>query len=175
MHQVLVVAFRIVSCIMWDPDPSPGMEPRLPVSGTQSLSHWTTSEVPGHCYEHCVSYVLKARRLLAGNREPGAQPSPEHGLGLAHMSVSMPFSGLIWVSASSRKLSTQAEYMKNRNSFFSLRLWKWSYPASRQVIWIVKYQETVMSPKYGGINCKEVLLKHWMWMEFVWKNIQTLT
>ena len=89
------MAFRIFSCIMWDPVPSPGMEPRPPVSGTQSLSHWTTREVPGHCYKHYVSYVLKTRRLLAGDQGPGAQPSPEHGLGLVHVSVSMPFAGLI--------------------------------------------------------------------------------
>ena len=42
---VLVVACGIFSCHMWDLVPWPGMELRPPALNTQSLSHWTTSEV----------------------------------------------------------------------------------------------------------------------------------
>ena len=36
-----------LSCCMWDLAPCPGIEPRPPALGAQSLSHWTTREVPG--------------------------------------------------------------------------------------------------------------------------------
>ena len=47
--QVLAAACGISDphCCIWDPIPSPGIEPRLPTLGTQTLSHWTTREVPG--------------------------------------------------------------------------------------------------------------------------------
>ena len=31
---------------MWDLVPGPGIEPRSPALGVQSLGHWTTREVP---------------------------------------------------------------------------------------------------------------------------------
>ena len=31
---------------MWDLVPQPGIQPRPPALGVQSLSHWTTREVP---------------------------------------------------------------------------------------------------------------------------------
>ena len=34
------------TCGMWDPAPWSGIEPRPPALGAQSLSHWTTREVP---------------------------------------------------------------------------------------------------------------------------------
>ena len=43
---VLVVACGIFSCGMWDLVPWPGIEPGPPALGAQSLSHWTTREVP---------------------------------------------------------------------------------------------------------------------------------
>ena len=51
--QVLFAACRIfscgmktLSCGMWDPVPWPGTEPWSSALGAQSLSHWTTREVP---------------------------------------------------------------------------------------------------------------------------------
>ena len=38
-------SIRTLSCGLWDLAPWPGMEPRAPVLGAQSLSHWTTKEV----------------------------------------------------------------------------------------------------------------------------------
>ena len=38
--------FLAVLCIMWDLVPQPGIEPASPALGVQSLSHWTTREVP---------------------------------------------------------------------------------------------------------------------------------
>ena len=35
-----------LSCSMWDLAPWPGIEPGPPALGAQSLSHWTTREVP---------------------------------------------------------------------------------------------------------------------------------
>ena len=46
LHQVLVAVCRIFSCTMLDLVPQPGMKPTASVLGVQSLSHWTTSEVP---------------------------------------------------------------------------------------------------------------------------------
>ena len=51
--QALVAACGIFSCVMqtlrssaWDLVPWPGTEPRAPALGAQSLSHWTSKEVP---------------------------------------------------------------------------------------------------------------------------------
>ena len=33
-------------CVMWELVPQPGIEPKPPALGVQSLSHWTTREVP---------------------------------------------------------------------------------------------------------------------------------
>ena len=52
--QVLVEAFGIFSCVLWDPIPRPGTESRPPALGAQSLSHWTTRQVP----PLSVSYIL---------------------------------------------------------------------------------------------------------------------
>ena len=60
LHQVLIVAHRIfivagrifnfnrptLSCGIWDLVPWPGIEPGSPALGVQSLSHWSTREVP---------------------------------------------------------------------------------------------------------------------------------
>ena len=54
LHQVLVAARGIfiaahrllVAACMWDLVPRPGMEPRPPALGAQSLTHWTTREDP---------------------------------------------------------------------------------------------------------------------------------
>ena len=35
-----------LSCCMWDLVLQPGIEPRTPALGVQSLIHWTTREVP---------------------------------------------------------------------------------------------------------------------------------
>ena len=42
----LVAAYGTFSCDMWDLVPEPGIERRPPALGAQSLSHWTTREVP---------------------------------------------------------------------------------------------------------------------------------
>ena len=41
---------KTLSCSMWDLVPWPGMEPGPPALGAQSLSHWTTREVPSVAY-----------------------------------------------------------------------------------------------------------------------------
>ena len=43
----LTVERGIVSCSVWDLVPRLGMEPGPPAMGAQSLSHWTTTEIPG--------------------------------------------------------------------------------------------------------------------------------
>ena len=40
------MATEDLSCGMWDLVPRPGIEPGPPALGAQSLSHWTTREVP---------------------------------------------------------------------------------------------------------------------------------
>ena len=46
LYLVLVTACGIFSCSIWDPVPWPGVEPGAPALGVQSLSPWTTREVP---------------------------------------------------------------------------------------------------------------------------------
>ena len=55
-NRVFVVACGILSCrvwalwcSLWDPVPWPGAGPRPPAFGAQSLSHWTTREIPEWC------------------------------------------------------------------------------------------------------------------------------
>ena len=58
---------RILSCSMWDLVPWPGIEPRTPALGAQSLSHWTTREVP-----YRVFLITKRRDMQEGRRKyPG--------------------------------------------------------------------------------------------------------
>ena len=61
LHWVLVAAYKIFSCGMWGLIPWPGIEPRCPVLGAWSVSHWTTREVPP-----------PAKRLLCSLSSPGA-------------------------------------------------------------------------------------------------------
>lgn len=42
---MLVVLCDIFSCSLWDLAPCPGMEPRPPTVGAQSLSHQTTRDI----------------------------------------------------------------------------------------------------------------------------------
>ena len=43
---MFVEALEFFSCGLWDLVSWPGLEPRPPALGVQSLSHWTTREVP---------------------------------------------------------------------------------------------------------------------------------
>ena len=45
-NSCIYLAALSLSCGRWDLGPWPGIEPRPPVLGVQSLSHWTTREVP---------------------------------------------------------------------------------------------------------------------------------
>ena len=49
---------------MWHLVPWPGIEPRPPALGGQSLSHWTTREVPGH-----LLAVLKIRATASSSSQ----------------------------------------------------------------------------------------------------------
>ena len=46
----IYLAPQDLSCGMQDLVPQPGIEPGPPALGAQSLSHWTTREVPCHVY-----------------------------------------------------------------------------------------------------------------------------
>ena len=83
---IFTVACGIFSCIMrtlscgtWDLVPWPGMEPGALVLGAQSLSHWTTREVPPPpnintaefektCYRQ-MSHWHSRREVQSGNDE----------------------------------------------------------------------------------------------------------
>ena len=39
-------SIKTLSCGLWDLVPRPGIKPGPPILGAQSLSHWTTREVP---------------------------------------------------------------------------------------------------------------------------------
>ena len=67
--QVLVAAQEPFSCGMWDLVPWPGMEAGSPALGTQSLTHWTTGEVPGcTILDQPFSYTLNC--LFLGKALP---------------------------------------------------------------------------------------------------------
>ena len=50
-HGIFSCGMQTLSCGMWDLVPWPGIEPRPPALGVQSLSYWTTREVPGLCFK----------------------------------------------------------------------------------------------------------------------------
>ena len=53
------------SCGMWDLVPWPGVEPRPPIWGELSLSHWTTREVPmKHFSYRTFSLLLEEKEKL---------------------------------------------------------------------------------------------------------------
>ena len=73
-HRIFSWGMQTLSCGMWDLFPCPGIEPGLPAFEVQSLSHWTTREVPVHpvksaffspedpnCLEHTLSLSLVRR------------------------------------------------------------------------------------------------------------------
>ena len=55
---------------MWDLVPWPGIEPMAPAPGAQSLSHWTTREVPGF-----YSFTLSANISWAPSPSSKVRPS----------------------------------------------------------------------------------------------------
>ena len=50
-----------LSCGMWDLAPWPGIEPWLPAMGAQSLSHWTTRELPHFFFTRLLLLLLLSR------------------------------------------------------------------------------------------------------------------
>ena len=50
-----------LSCVMWDLVPGPGIQPGSPALEEQSLSHWTTREVP--IFYICSLFVLLSERV----------------------------------------------------------------------------------------------------------------
>ena len=49
-----------LSCGMWHVVPQPGIEPRTSALGVQSLSHWTTREVPDTIFSSLWLIILSA-------------------------------------------------------------------------------------------------------------------
>ena len=67
---VLVVACKTfcctmqsLSCSMWDLVPWPGIQPRPPALGVQSLSQWTSREVPGLSLDN-PSFVVNILSII---------------------------------------------------------------------------------------------------------------
>ena len=60
------------SCSMWNAVPQPGIKPRLPASGAQSLSHWTTREVPTLLY--FLIKIFPTCINMASQRTPASSP-----------------------------------------------------------------------------------------------------
>ena len=54
---------QTLSCVMWDLVPWPRIEPGAPALGVQSLSHWTTREVPSFILLH-VNIQFSHHHLL---------------------------------------------------------------------------------------------------------------
>ena len=54
IYLFIYLAASGLSCSMWDLVPQPGMEPGPPALGAQSLSLWTTREVPERFFKKLV-------------------------------------------------------------------------------------------------------------------------
>ena len=50
-HGIFSCGIQTLGCGMWDLVPWPGIEPRLPALGVQSLSHWTATKVPNFKFQ----------------------------------------------------------------------------------------------------------------------------
>ena len=61
-----------LSCGMWDLVPGSEIELRLPALGVQSLSHWTTREVPGQVF----IFICSCSLLIPTENEPPAHCQP---------------------------------------------------------------------------------------------------
>ena len=46
MQDLFSCSMQTLNCSMWDLVPWPGIKPRLPALGAQTLSHWSTRDVP---------------------------------------------------------------------------------------------------------------------------------
>ena len=67
-HGIFVVACLVAACV-WDLVPWPGVEPGPPALGAQSVTHWTTREVPQYnilnrAFESVVPKQLLRKWLL---------------------------------------------------------------------------------------------------------------
>ena len=60
LHSVLAESCEIFSCGMWDRVPWPRVEPGPPALGVQTLSHWTTRELPSYLSKHVVKANFRA-------------------------------------------------------------------------------------------------------------------
>ena len=61
---------------MWKLVPWPGMEPRPPALGAQSLGHWATREVPLHCSLDYWETLFPLWPLICLPQLPGFLPNP---------------------------------------------------------------------------------------------------
>ena len=67
---------------MWDLVPWPGIEPSTPVSGAQSLSHWTTREFPSYVISKQIKGgAAQSQRTLKKHR-PDLRSWPCHSSGI---------------------------------------------------------------------------------------------
>ena len=72
LHEVLVAAYRLFSCSMWDLVPFLGIKPRPPALGVWSLSHWTTREVPesSALMMEVLMFRMLVKQLIQGLEGP---------------------------------------------------------------------------------------------------------
>ena len=55
--RILSCTCELLSCSMWNLLPWPGIECRFPALGDQSLSHWTTREVPQKSFLNNIVFI----------------------------------------------------------------------------------------------------------------------
>ena len=72
----LCCSIRTLSCGMWDIVPWPGIKPESPALGAQSLSPWTTREVPGSLF--LITNSLRWRNLSSTKLSPCSEPQFPH-------------------------------------------------------------------------------------------------
>ena len=87
---VFIVAFRIFNCSMrtlnwgmWDLVPRPGIKPRPPALGAQSLSHWTTREVLKLLLKCSMAQVLVAAVTMVWTFWPWSSSEQEESVNWA--------------------------------------------------------------------------------------------
>ena len=110
--------FFFFGCSMWDLDPWPRNKPRPPALGTQSLSQWTTREVPKRCIifsfplffkiwpkqlqvfgEFCILYSVAQPRPSSTDVTPSVPSMSIPGGGGVTYSLVLPLPGTLWDSS----------------------------------------------------------------------------
>ena len=131
---IYIFVYLSLSCCKWDPVPWPGIEPRPPALGAQSLSHWTSREVLKGLFLKPLT-VCPSRYLL-----PRFTPNPQRLCQLGRESD---------IHQEGRKDGENWEQERGKNSFFRHPLWS-RHPLSWKLELYHWQIRSIFSPEVVG-------------------------